>query len=1178
MKREWTPSQRDAIDAKGGSVIVSAAAGSGKTAVLVERVISRIIDPVNPVDADRILVVTFTRAAAAELKERLVNKLTELVREDPFNKALLRQQSLVNKAHISTIDGFCAAVVKEFFYILNIDRNFRIADSSELLLLKSDAMRLTLDTMYANGEPDFFRLVDAFGSAKDDALLEKVILDIHEFLLSHPYPQWWIEEKLSVFSDFESIDDSVWYSLILDYAKDAVEYMFSILDSAQKSVDTLDVLSEKITPQIEEDYNFVQRIKLALEQPQKYNIKDVLESYDFKSIPRTPGYTDHPIKVQYKENRARFKGVCDNLKKLFRFDETQCKKQIADLFVISSQLFNCVMQFTDNFQRLKAEKKIADFADLEHWTIKLLVDENTREFTDVARKLRSRFDEIMVDEYQDSNETQDLMFSAISKDGENLFFVGDVKQSIYGFRQAMPQLFLDRKNKSFTYDKNAPQFPARIFLDRNFRSIFGVTDIVNFFFTKLMSESVGDIDYNDTEKLECGAKYSEEAQPSVRYDLLEYGGIEDADKVALEAQHVAQTIAKMIGEQYMVKDGDTYRPVTYGDFAVLMRYGDAGTVFVDTLIAHGIPAYGEKSTSFINSPEITLMLNFLSIIDNPALDIELLSVMMSPIYGFTADELADIRCDCRRTGLYRAVMHKANSGNLKCIRFLKELAYFRKISVTTPVSTLINAIYERTAYPSILSALSDSDVALNNLRLLKEYARQFESSNSKGLSRFVYYLNRLKSNKGDIKASIDLSATSHNSVKVMTIHGSKGLEFPVCFIAHTHKKFVSDTTDRVLLHSKYGIALRHKDEETNIIDTTMPRQAIALAKKRDEMSEELRVLYVAMTRAKQKLIMVSSHKDVDKYLSGIGAKLSNSNAVLPYVVKSCTYLCEWLTIGAMLHPDAKQLRDIAGCDFEPDYSVKSPMEINVVRLSSEEEEEEAECCVTENISYDGDTTVIDTLLRRTSFVYKKEHLSKLPSKISASELAHKLSTKAFDRMLDTPAFMSDSKLTGAGKGTALHEFMQFCDFTLARENLEKEIERLCEKGYISQIQADSIDREKASRFINSELITRCINSSQVYKEYRFTIKVNASLVDSNLPDDTKEQIILQGAVDLAFVEGDELVIVDYKTDRVKSVDELYTIYHHQLEIYKDAMEQCTDYKVKECMIYSIHLGEHINIQ
>ena len=1177
-KREWTDSQKQAINAKGGSVIVSAAAGSGKTAVLVERVITRITDKKNPVDADKILVVTYTRAAAAELKERLVSKLSELIRNDPFNKDLLRQQSLMSKANISTIDSFCSSVVKEFFYLLNIERNFRIADDSELLLIKKDALKLTLDSMYADAEPDFFHLVEAFGGTKDDSALEENILKIHEFLRSHPYPDLWIEKKLQMFTQFDNLSDSQWGRIILSYTREAVEFLEALSESSLEVISFDETLCDALTPLLTQDKDFVDRLASALKDPQNKNLSEVIRSFEKGRMPSLRGYKENPLKIKVDTNRKLFKDTVSKLSDLIARDIEASASDVADLFVVSQQLFNCVQQFSVNYQKLKAEKKIADYPDLEHWTIQLLVDKDTMQCSEIAKKLQLRFDEILIDEYQDANEAQDLIFSALSRNNENLFFVGDVKQSIYGFRQAMPQLFLKRKDFSDLYNEECPSFPAKIFLDKNFRSIEEVTGVVNFFFSKLMTKTVGDIVYDDTESLKCGAKYEKENAPCVSYHLLQLPEDDDVDADVEEAKYIASLIHTMIKERYQVKDGDSYRDITYSDIAVLMRSAKShANIYTDTLINCMIPASCDSSYSFLSAQEIMVMTNFLSIIDNPALDIEMLSVVMSPMFGFTPDDLVLIKADYRYSSLYSAVLKRADSGDDKCRRFVNELSYYRDISVTTPVYNLLDIIYQRSGYLSIVSAIDCNNNAVNNLLLLKDYAKNYEAGGFKGLSRFVSYISRLRYNGSDIPGAVDMSLSSNNAVRIMSIHASKGLEFPVCIIANTSRKFVTDTKENVLLHSELGVAVKRRDEENNTLSSTMPREALSLQLKRDEKSEELRVLYVAMTRAKQKLIMLSTHSDVESYLSKTASKLKDSNSILPFVVRNTTLLCDWIAMCALLHPDCENLRDCAMADIAPDYTVAFSMDSKIVYLDKDEGEDTDEKSDVVEIA-DTDNKVIEALSHNTTFTYEKDLFRNLPSKIAASELSHKKSDNIFDKILNTPAFMNESKLTGASKGTALHAFMQFCDFNIAKEDIEAEITRLCDSGYISSIQAESIDREKAAAFVKSDLIQRCINSKEVYKEYRFALEVDPSVVDDSFENVTAdEKIILQGAVDLAFVEDDELVIVDYKTDNVKDISHLYDMYHKQLEIYKDAMEQCTDYKVKECLIYSIKLSQYIKV-
>lgn len=458
-----------------------------------------------------------------------------------------------------------------------------------------------------------------------------------------------------------------------------------------------------------------------------------------------------------------------------------------------------------------------------------------------------------------------------------------------------------------------------------------------------------------------------------------------------------------------------------------------------------------------------------------------------------------------------------------------------------------------------------------------QYAKEFEQNTGNGLSKFVSYLDRLKSNGSDLGGAADLNASTHNAVCVMSIHSSKGLEFPVCFVANTARRFISDTRENVLLHSKYGFAVKRRDNELSAVFNTMLRQALSLEIKRSEKSEELRILYVAMTRAKQKLIMLCSHNKLDSYISKISSQLASENTISPFVVRSATLLSDWIVMCALLHPDGECLRNICDSDVSPDLKADFDFDISVVDtcIFSDSTEDEAVDIQPAEIT---NNDVAEIIKSRSAFVYPYQALINLPSKVSASQLAHKMSVKDFDRILDKPAFMLDQKLTSAQRGTALHLFMQHVDFKLAREDFNAEFKRLIDLGYLSKAQADSIDVIRASEFINNDIITRCINSDRVFKEYRFTTKVDASVVDGSLPAEFgDEKIILQGAVDLAFVEDNSLVIVDYKTDRVKRAQELADIYSNQLLLYKNAMQQCTDYKVKECLIYSVYHSQSVSI-
>lgn len=1177
MKRNWTEHQLDAITARGGSVIVSAAAGSGKTAVLVERVIRLITDTENGVDADRLLVVTYTRKAAAELKSRLKEALTDCIRKDPSNAFLLRQQSLLSKAHISTVDSFCMSLCKEYFYLLDIDRNIRIADTGELSVMRGDAMRLTLDLLYEKKDPKFHALVETFASARDDSKLENNIYQLYDFLRSHPFPDRWLKEKLSYYTDFNDVADSVWGKIISEYTREAADYLTLLYERAVDAISLDEKLYDKMFPLFDTYRVFCERLQKAASEQGWNDIRDILLSFDQGRLSTPRGYADNPYKIAAASARDLFKDTVKTLQKLYAQEEAMCLYDIERLKDFAEQIFSAVTLFEEHYAMLKKENRVADYADIEHWVLSLILDKDTAEPTPVAREIGSRFDYIMVDEYQDANEVQDTIFKTVSRNKENLFVVGDVKQSIYGFRQAMPELFLKRKNTAYLYHRERPTFPAKIILEKNFRSDSEVLSAVNYFFTKLMSPAVGDIEYNEEEQLVAGAEYAPQAEPANEYYVVDKEGVGEEEAAIAEARYIAERIHQMVAEGYPVKDGDGYRPATFSDFSVLMRnLSSYGAVYREVFELYGLHTHTESSAGFLVAREIMLMTNFLRVINNPALDIELLSVVMSPVFGFDEDDLARIRIGLRKGSLYAAITLDAEQGNQKSRAFLNELEYYRRLSATMPLYRMITVIFERSSFTSIISASDSSGYALNNLRLLLDYARAFEQNTRRGLSSFVNYLDRLMEDGSDLPAAAGESGGDFG-VEMMTVHASKGLEFPIVFLANTARKFVSDSSKAVLLHSRYGYAQKLYDPALSASFNTMPRNALAMEKRRGEMSEELRVLYVAMTRAKQKLIMLATpSRSAGTYIAGVAKKLAGQREISPFAVRSVSALSDWLTMCALLHPDGEPLREYAGVSAECDKQADFRLTCGVIDQPFDDDEDEsdnADTAVTEENS-----AVIDELRRHAEYVYPYEGLSGLPVKVAASSLAHRMTEEAYDRHLDRPAFLQGEKLTSAEKGTALHAFMQYADFAAAREDIEAQLQLLTDEGYLTQAQADSVDIEKARSFIDSELVTRCLNADKVYKEYRFNIRIPAKRVDPEIEESLSEEtVILQGAVDLAFVEDGELVIVDYKTDRVKAPEELAERYASQLLLYKDAMEECLSLPVKECLIYSIRHSREVAV-
>ena len=1180
-QRTWTDNQINAITARGGSVIVSAAAGSGKTTVLVERVIRMVTDP-DPekrVDVDRLLIVTYTRAAAAELRTRLFKALSDCIRDNPTDAGLVEQQALLGKAHISTVDSFCSSLAREYFYVLDIDRKYRIGDTGELAVLRADAMRMTLDAMYAEGDEKFFVLVETFASSKSDTALEENISRLYDFIMSHPFPNRWLDEKLACFDQFNDASTSVWGQIIADYTADATEYMERLYERGYHAISMEDAIYQKACGLYRSDRDFLDRLKDAVERSCWNDIRDALFSFvPGRFVVR--GYADHPFKLEASAARDAFKDVVKRLQKLYAQDEAMCLYDIELLKGYAEQLFRAVRLFRENYAALKRERNLADYPDLEHWAVELLVDEATGQRTPLAEEISRRFSEIMIDEFQDANETQDVIFRALSDCEKNLFVVGDVKQSIYGFRHAMPELFLRRKNAAVLYHRKEPVFPAKVILEQNFRSEKSLLSAVNFFFTKLMSPSVGEIEYNDEERLYPGLPYEPPTAAPVELNLLDKEGIGESDTAVCEARFIAERIRRLIASGYPVKDGDVYRPVGYGDIAVLMRNMTKAPKYIETLNLCGVRTCSRIGDSFLDSPEIMLIGNLLRVISNPAQDIALLSTLMSPVFGFDANDLARMRAERRKGSLFAALTVDAQSGNKKSAAFLEELRYYRGLSVTLPLAKLVHMIYGRSSFMTVLSALDSTSSARNNLRIFLDYAKSFENNTHKGLSAFIRYLDRLAENKSDLQAAAAETNAGNDAVTVMSMHSSKGLEFPVVILAELNHGFVSDTTEKVLLHPRYGYVQKRFDKTMSVSYNTMPYEALALEIKRSEMSEELRVMYVALTRARQKLIAVATPSHgVRTYLNGIAKRLSGERNLSPYVVRSANSIADWMTMCAMLHPGGEPLRNYIDAeaeferetDFEYDCLVTDTPFDDGAAVTAAAQEADAEIV-------QPDTQIIEELKRHAAFVYPYDGLRGLPVKVAASALAHKQSARSGERYLARPAFLSNEKLNAAEKGTALHAFMQFADFAAARVDLAAELKRLKDEGFLTAVQAESIDLERAAGFINSALVSRCLNAEKVYKEYRFTVRIPASAVtDSTDACVSDETVILQGAVDLAFVEDGALVIVDYKTDRVKQPEQLREMYAAQLMLYKEALTQCLRLPVKECSIYSVRHGAEVDV-
>ena len=1187
---KWTPNQLDAIKAREGAVLVSAAAGSGKTAVLVERVIDMITDPENPVDADRFLVVTYTRAAAAEMKDRIAARIDELLKNDPKNRELHRQQLLLSRAKISTIHSFCSDLAREFFYSLDIPADFRIADEQELSILKEAAINNVFERKYNENSEDFINTLEAFSSVRDDSAFKKVVLKLYEFLRSHPFPEIWLEEKAAMFNPELQPDETQWGKVVLSHACMTVGFMKNISDLSIKMLsDEPKLLEAKFGQCIYNDAEFIDTLKQYVEEGKWDSIGYTISNYSFGTLSTPKGFKDNYTKMVIAAYRDTIKKITSELNNIFSINSEECRREIGELAPIVKCLFEIIKSFGEEYSMLKREKSAADFSDLEHWTLKLLVriTENGIVTTNIAKEVSSRFDYVMVDEYQDVNNIQDTIFKAVSDNDRKLFVVGDVKQSIYRFRQAMPEIFIRRKNRYKPYSRENEQYPAKIILDRNFRSRKGVTNAVNFVFQNLMSEQVGDIDYTEEEKLVPQADYDQDSGKEVSYHLLGVKNSESKNKDADEARYIGRLINELKQTEYVYEKGSRRKP-EYSDFCILLR-GVKGraNIYSEELKKLGIPSVSEISDSFFERKEIRIIMSLLQIIDNPVRDIPLAAVMLSPIFGFTPDDLAAIRTNSPKGSLYAAILHESANENEKVKSFVEALDEFRRIAIELPTDELINKIYAETSFPEIVSAEDEGEYRRKNLRLLTVYAKSYEESGYRGLGGFVRFIDKLREQGGNLESAKRPTHINGGAVRIMTIHKSKGLEFPFCIVAGLSHKINSDLSGEVLLHNELGIGIKEKDKQRFCKYTTMPREAVSLEIKRNEMSEELRVLYVALTRAREKLILVTTVSDTTDYLSKVAEKLAFDERITPYSVSSAKSLGDWLAQCVLVHPCSAELRKTAGYTGGFSHIQAKQWDIHIVEdineLYKQDNSEQTEYETTEDNNVDesvrekAKAEYKEFIERSLTAEYKYRELTTIPMKVSASALSHRETEKYF-RAVSKPDFLRDKKISGAQKGTAMHNFVQYCDFKKASCDIDSEVQRLVERGFITEAQADCLDKESLKSFFDSDLMKRILSSENTEREYRFTVEIPAGVADSTLISPySEEPIILQGAVDCMFEENGKIVIIDYKTDKVSSLAELEEMYYKQLDLYKMAVEQITGKVVAECLLYSFKLGEYIKV-
>lgn len=1156
---QWTKEQRLCFEADLGPLLISAAAGSGKTAVLVRRVIRLLTDREHPVDADRLLVMTFTRAAAAEMKQRIYRKLTEMLADDPGNALLRRQITLLPAASIGTVDSFCTTLLREHAGQLGLSADFRVADEAQEAMLREQALQQTIEAFHEAGDPAFIELAELFSSDRDDTTLSETIDKLYLFTRSHPHPDRWLTEKQAVFENApNAVESTVWGQLLTERARQFLHSADRRLIQASQKCRDFDILTEKYAPSVE-----ALRLQLPTLLDGDWDTRQQrLCTLSFPALApiRTPkGEAPDVALIEAKEEVKLLYGLAkeaiSRAAELLTDTADECREDIAVSARLTKALTAAVRELDRRYTQEKRRRRLLDFSDVEHGALQLLIDENDAP-TPLARELSLRFEEVLVDEYQDTNAAQDALFRALSRDEARLLTVGDVKQSIYGFRQAMPELFIRRRQAGVPYD--GEHFPALICLSDNFRSRSTVTDAVNHVFGSLMPS------YDSREALRASAPYP----PGEGYEtvLLNTQWSDPTDEFpdadSAEGAVIAEQIAAMVGRLPITVRGET-RPLAYGDICILLRsHNKHAPAIAEALKARGIPACAASSLPFFRAAEIETAVALLRTIDNPTADIPLLTVLLCPIYGFSPDDLVCIRQQSRGNSLFADLSRMADqTGPLaqRCSDFLREMERYRLLAVSLPADALLYRLYEETGLPAVMSVRSDGSQRQQRLQRLYEMARRFENDGFRGLSSFVRYLNRLENQKSRDPAT----SFAPDQVSLMSIHGSKGLEYPVVFVAGLSHPFNrQDLHKNVVLDPEAGIGLKRRDAETLIRYATLPYRAVREVARQRMLEEEQRLLYVAMTRAKEKLILSVIGTDWDK---------------TPPLPEEADCLGDWILSSV---PDSGwSIENVTPSVVMAENTVLSVPVADPARTAEMSE--------------------------RFAYVYPYAALRALPAKLAASEAAavgtvsrQYLSSRQLQKStvsfpaavrslhgiggqlteLSRPSFLEGEGLTPAERGTAHHLFMQLADYAHAAEDPRDEAARLVLRGSFTAEQAQALDMERLRRFFNSELYQRMCAADRVEREVSFTVRLPARDVFAHPPIGAEDEpILVQGMADCVIQENGHLVIVDYKTDRRVSAALLRRRYAPQLKLYALALQRVTGMPVAECLLYSFALDSTISV-
>lgn len=1190
---QWTSQQQQAIEAQGSNLLVAASAGSGKTAVLVQRILHMIVD--QKVDIDRLLVVTFTQAAAAEMRERISTALMELIEQGGNDPHLRKQLLLLNHAQISTIHAFCNEVVRNYFHLIDIDPCYRIADQTEAELIKMEVLEDLIEEQYQQGDPGFLELVEIFSSSRDDALFRDLILQIYNFIQSQPDPLKWLQEKIEMFAvEADQLDQSIWAVEVHWLIQQQLTAARQLVEAAQTK-SRLPQGSKRYLDTLEVDLQQIRELEKILEDEELGTFYTGLTNLAAPRMKPAEKDADPALCEEVKELRKEARDIIKQLNsELLPRHPEELLQEINQLHQVMLSLYQIIEKFADQYFQRKMEKSLLDFNDLEHCALSIL------RFPEAAQYYRESFIYIFVDEYQDSNPVQETLLNQIKRP-DNLFMVGDVKQSIYRFRLSDPGLFIE---KYHNFKVTSAHINRRINLDRNFRCSQPIIDAVNCIFGHIMSEQLGEVVYDDEVKLVHGTQERPLTQAAVEVLIIDRDAetdnddedmLEEADQIEIEARLIAERIKELLNQQIYDPQLDQLRLVNYRDIVILMRATSkwAG-VFQEIFLTENIPCYADVNSGYFDTVEIGIFLDLLRLVDNKRQDIPLVGVMRSPIFNFKVEDLIVIRSHSPEGSFYEAVEeyinhHEDQLGD-RLVQMLEQLNEWKKEARLLPMDTFIWKVLLETGFYHYVGAMPGGIQRQANLRVLHDRARQFQNTSFKGLFQFLRFLDQVRASSGDMDMA-KILGENDNVVRLMSIHKSKGLEFPIVIVAGMGRQFnLRDLTKPLLLHKDLGLGPRFVNLELRASMDTLPRHIIRQKIRSENLSEEMRILYVACTRPKNKLILVGSVKRINNAVKRWARPLAAQQ------LAQAKCFLDWIGPVVIRHPEGTPLRDRLTTALEEpiiqDSCLWQVAILNRFHLGEKVIRKRKRAVHAEQLwgaaSEMAASSEDDQVVSILNWTYPFKESEPLPSKLFVTQIREdygtdrKRLTVQIPEVIAQPDFVNPTpRLNALQRGIAMHKVMQHLDKSNMESSLKSLInlvETLVEREIITPLEAEVVDLEAIQIFINSSLGQRIKKASHVYREAPFNLLCPASEVlgGENISSET---LLVQGVIDLYFEENDGLILVDYKTDRLThyNLEQRLEHYRRQLYWYRRALEQIQGKPVREMYLYFFDSRELVQL-